>query len=279
VDEARKVPFVQALLWVLLGGLGAQLAGGFAAGVVQALLKARGAPAEGLSTSVVVVVPSVLVSGSSLIGIALLVPRLAGVPAQQALGLRPAPAISYAAAALGTVMLGPTADVLMRFMDTHFPGTTLEVVPMINQVVRAMPAALALPVFAILPGVSEELMFRGLLQNAVRRAGPAIAVSGVGFALFHVDPHHAAGVLPLGLFLAWVGHRCGTYVAIFAHTLNNAAAIFAVHSGTFDVGYGSETEMPWYWVPVSLAFVLFAVVVIARATRSGPPHSGPMGAL
>ena len=115
-----------------------------------------------------------------------------------------------------------------------------------------------------------------MLQNATRGRALPIVVSGVGFALFHIDPHHAAGVLPLGLFLAWVASRCGTLVTIFAHVSNNAAAVLAAHSPTFDVGYGTPQPMPWEWVPVSLSFVALSVLLIARASAPPgmPAHSG-----
>lgn len=274
--EDRKLPLWQAVLWVLLGGFAAQLAGAFVASVVQSLLAARGAVPEEVATDAVVVVPSIVVSGLCLTGVALLAPALAGLPARRALGLRAAPPLCYGAAAFGTVMLGPVADVLMRVMEQVLPEFTLDVVPMLQQVVRGVPVVLALLVFAVVPGISEELMFRGLLQNAVRGRVLPIVVSGFGFALFHVDPHHVAGVLPLGLFLAWVASRCGTLVTMFAHAANNAAAVAAAHSPTFDVGYGTDKPMPWEWVPVSLVLVASAALLIARATPapSVPAHSG-----
>jgi membrane protease YdiL (CAAX protease family) len=155
---------------------------------------------------------------------------------------------------------------MMRAMERALPGMTLGVVPLLNEVVAATPLLLAWPVFALMPGLSEELLFRGLLQRAAGRGAFAIGVSAVGFALFHVDPHHVAGVLPLGLFLAWVAARAGTLVTIFAHVVNNTAAIFAVRSETFDVGYGTEAPMPPSWVAVGLVLTVAAAWVILRET-------------
>ena len=53
----------------------------------------------------------------------------------------------------------------------------------------------------------------------------AVLVSGTAFALFHVDPVHVVGVLPLGLFLSWVAQRSNTSVTIFAHVANNSIAL------------------------------------------------------
>jgi membrane protease YdiL (CAAX protease family) len=162
-------------------------------------------------------------------------------------------------------------------MQQLLPDLSLGVVPMLQDIVRGLPLIVAFPVFALLPGVSEELMFRGLLQNAAARRTTGIAVSALAFSLFHLDPHHVAGVLPLGFFLAWVASRCGTFVTIVAHVLNNSAAIAAVHSQTFDVGYGTDEPMPWQWLPVSWLFVAGAARVIVRASAppGTPPHGDP----
>jgi membrane protease YdiL (CAAX protease family) len=272
----QRLPLWQAALWVMLGGMAAQLAGGFVSALLRTRLSARGAAPEATVNTAFVIVPSLAVSAACLIAVALLAPKVSGIPLAQALGLRRAPPSCYAAAAVGTIMLGPTADWLMRTMQRLFPELSLGVVPMLHEVVRGLPLIVAFPVFALLPGISEELMFRGLLQNAARRGWVAITVSALGFSLFHLDPHHIAGVLPLGFFLAWAASRCGTYVTMSAHVLNNSAAIAAVHSRTFDVGYGTDAPMPWQWLPISWAFVIASAAVIVRATsRAGtPPHGG-----
>ena len=144
----------------------------------------------------------------------------------------------------------------------------LGVVATLHQIVKQLSPLLAWPVFALLPGIAEELMFRGVLQNAARSRNLGIAVSALGFAAFHLDPHHVAGVLPLGFFLAWVGARCGTLVTIVAHIANNTLAILAVHSETLDVGYGTSEPMPWSWLPVSLA--------LGRARRARDRENCPV---
>lgn len=265
-----RLPLWQAALWVLLGGIGAQLAGGLVSGTLRAAFAARGMSAEQLDSSALVIVPALAVSGLSLIAVALMGAATSGERVREALQLRAAPPSCFAAAAFGTVMLGPAADFMMRLAQQLIPDLSLGVVPMLHELVRSVPLIVAVPAFALLPGVSEELMFRGLLQRAAGRGMAAIVISALAFSAFHLDPHHVAGVLPLGFFLAWVGSRCGTWVTIFAHVLNNGAAIAAVHSETLSVGYGTEREMPWPWLPASLLLVAASVFVITRATQ--PPE-------
>ena len=76
-------------------------------------------------------------------------------------------------------------------------------------------------------------------------------------------------------FLAWVASRCGTLVTMFAHVVNNTAAIAAVHSSTFDVGYGTESEMPWPWIPASLFLVALCAWAIVRSAPSVEPTPLP----
>ncbi|MFI5306446.1 MAG: CPBP family intramembrane glutamic endopeptidase [Polyangiales bacterium] len=260
------MPLWQAALWVLFGGLGAQLAAGSAAALVRAWLHARGLPASAHPPAAWLLAPAMLVQAGAMIFVCVLAPALAGLPVAAALGLRKISARSSIAAAVGTVALGPTADFLMRSMQTLLPKLNLGVLPMLHDLVRDLPWALSWPALALLPGVSEELMFRGLLQTAAERSGFAIGLSAIGFALFHVDPHHVVGVLPLGFFLAWVRSRCGTGATIVGHVANNSAAIAVVQSTTLDVGYGTDKPMPWQWLPVSLLITAACVVAIARET-------------
>ncbi len=82
---------------------------------------------------------------------------------------------------------------------------------------------------AIVPGVFEELLFRGyLLTRLAERWHPfwAILVSAIIFSIAHLDPLHSLGVLPLGLWLGAVAWRTGSvWPAVLCHIANNAMAI------------------------------------------------------
>jgi membrane protease YdiL (CAAX protease family) len=201
-------------------------------------------------------------------------PLLASLPVRETLGLRRAPLRVFVAAGLGTVLLGPIGDVCMTTLSQLFPKFSLGVVPALHDIAQGFAWPLLWPAFALLPGLAEELLFRGVLQRAIVRPGLAVLVSGLGFALFHVDPVHVVGVLPLGLFLAWVAQRSGTSVTIFAHVLNNSVAIATIQSATLDVGYGTDRPLPFAWVVASLCGVFLAARVIMRETAPLPPALG-----
>ncbi|MDH5674242.1 MAG: CPBP family intramembrane metalloprotease [Myxococcales bacterium] len=254
----------QALLWVLGAGVAAQLAGGLVATLMRTSLVGAGARAEQLQGSALVILPSMVASMGAMLGITLLSPLLSGRPLGPSLGLRPAHPASYLAAAAGTIALGPLGDLFMRTAEQLWPDATLDAVPMLRQLVQDSPLLYVWPVVALMPGLCEELLFRGLLQRAAPPGFAAITVSAVSFALFHVDPHHIAGVLPLGLFLAWVAERHGTWVSIVAHVANNSAAIAATSSAQFDVGYGTDVEMPLWWMLPGLGIAALCARVLVK---------------
>jgi len=192
---------------------------------------------------------------------------LSALPLQSALGLYSGSARVIAAASLGTIMLGPLGDRLMTWFSALFPGFTLGVVPALHELAQRLPLVWLWPTFALLPGLAEELLFRGVLQRSIANPRWAIALSGCGFALFHMDPVHVLGVLPLGLFLAWVAQRSSTLVSIAAHVVNNSVALLSIHHEALDVGYGSERPVPWSWLALSLLLFALACASVAHDTR------------
>lgn len=267
MDEAApRLRLGQALLWVVGGAFAAQVAGGSTADFLRALLEARGATAAQLEHAPLVIIPALAASGLALLTVSLFAPQVAGVPLARALNLRAAPLGTFVLAALGTVALGPTGDWLMRLAAELYPRATLGVVPMLNELVRATPLIIVWPAFALVPGVSEELAFRGLLLGASGNARLRLALSALLFAAFHVDPHHVVGVLPLGIFLAWVGARHGVLVTIGAHVTNNTIAIAMARAG-----HDSEEVAPFSWVAASWLIVLACAIPLARGRTGDKP--------
>lgn len=263
----RPSSFGRALFAVVVAFLFAQLLGQVAADVARSITHAS---RDALSASVVV--PSMLASELGLLVVALIVPLTAAKPVRAALGLEAARLPVVLAAAVGTIMLGPIGDRAMTLLSEHFPNFTLGVVPTLHELAQKLPLHLLWPAFAFLPGLAEELLFRGVLQRSLpsRRAG--ILVAGCAFALFHVDPVHVVGVLPLGLFLSWAAARSCTTVSVVAHVLNNSVALLSIQHADLDVGYGSDQELPAEYVVVSLIIFAIAAYALARLTREPEPR-------
>jgi membrane protease YdiL (CAAX protease family) len=85
---------------------------------------------------------------------------------------------------------------------------------------------------AALPGVVEELMFRGYLQTRLaERLSPlwAILLSALVFSAAHLDVIHIIGVLPLGIWLGAVAWRAGSiWPAVICHAVNNTVAVLGL---------------------------------------------------
>jgi membrane protease YdiL (CAAX protease family) len=134
---------------------------------------------------------------------------------------------------------------------------------------RSESLLLLIPVLAILPGVSEELFFRGMLQRAFANSALSVVGVSVVFALYHLDPPHVVATLPVGLYLGWLALRSNSsLLPVGVHVLNNTLAIMAVRSETLSFGYGTDQAVPVGWLVGSLVLAAFAVVALWRGTRN-----------
>lgn len=91
-----------------------------------------------------------------------------------------------------------------------------------NMVVMFLAIAVAAPVV-------EELLFRGLLQNALTKYLPvwgAIVLSSFLFSLVHLQPYAIPGLMSLSIAFGYLYHRTGSLrTNIILHMANNAFAL------------------------------------------------------
>ena len=119
--------------------------------------------------------------------------------------------------------------------------------------------AALLVAFALVPAICEEILFRGFLQSGLARSldrpASVVAASAFVFALFHLDPWRFAGVLGLGLFLAWLRLSTGSLLpSMTAHAASNVLSITMKAGGWLDDD-----------APGSLGSALVALVLLAAA--------------
>ncbi len=116
----------------------------------------------------------------------------------------------------------------------------------------------------LLPAVTEELFFRGVLFSALERCGtwPALLLSALAFALIHGDAGNFAGPLAAGLLYGYLTYVLeSVWPAIFAHMVSNALAWGL--SGFFDI-----IEALGLW-PLALLILVFCLCLFAAmATRA-----------
>lgn len=82
-------------------------------------------------------------------------------------------------------------------------------------------------VAALLPGLCEEILFRGVLQGILSRKGQwkAILITALLFSVFHLNPWNLLPAFFLGLLFGVLVVRTGSLVpAVMAHIVVNATA-------------------------------------------------------
>jgi uncharacterized protein len=136
--------------------------------------------------------------------------------------------------------------------------------------------AVNLFMIAIIPAISEELFFRGLLQRLLsewsRNIHAGILITSILFAAIHMQfygfiPRMLLGMI-FGYLFVWTG---SIWVPVFAHFLNNASAVivsFLISRGTIAPQYedfGSTDNL--FLVSGSVLLTLGLLYLVFRSRR------------
>lgn len=268
----------QGALGALVAYVTGQIAGGAAAMPALFYLMFSGPPPtdEHALTSLFlapgVYVPMLAATAAYQVAIPLGVVALARKDVWRGLGLHRVPLVPLLLAPIGMLALQPVSDLCVTVFARAFPRLTFGALDQLADLGRAGPFALMFLLMAVGPGVSEELIFRGLLQRSIERRWLAILVSALAFSFAHVDPHHVAGVLPIGFYLAWVAARSdSTWVTMAAHVVNNGVAVLSMRVDALNVGFGTDTPTPRWAVAAGLAVGALCIAGIAFSTRNTAP--------
>ena len=142
-----------------------------------------------------------------------------------------------------------------------------------------VPLIVSLFIVAVLPGVCEELLFRGFLLQGVRQKYSdisAIIFVGVLFGVFHLDPYRFLPVSLLGVLFGYMVVRTGSlFTGMIAHTINNSISILisygAYHAQHGEVFSGVQTEeLTWQAIVSSLVMLAIALPVFVLSLRALP---------
>jgi sodium transport system permease protein len=124
---------------------------------------------------------------------------------------------------------------------------------------------------AVLPGICEEIAFRGLLLHGLRRRfGPVMlaVVTGAIFGFFHVELFRLIPTAYLGMVLAAVTLLTGSiFPAMLWHALNNSVALVPAALGW----WSPDAAIPWwgYLLGVVGLIVSFAILWANRTPYPG----------
>lgn len=184
---------------------------------------------------------------------------LAGKPAASRLGLGPGglPFALVLLAALGTVGLSHTLDSILSASGLRDASVLAELDTQLHGA-RGIALLLAIIGLGFAPGISEEMLCRGLLQRGLvrRYGGPlGVGISALLFGAMHLEWVQGTAAALLGVYLGTVAHRAGSIrPAIFCHCCNNLVALAFGVSGA---GQGATVAS------AGLGFVVAATAFLA----------------
>lgn len=222
-----------------------------------------------------IVIPGQLV----FLGVAVGAASLSPLPGTTRLGLGRGklPGSSWFVFMLGTPIIG----LLGSYLVSSLAGETSEQLELVETMLRAhsqrfLPGLIV--IVAIVPGFVEELLFRGYLQRRLLGRWPpamAIGVSALMFSAAHMDPMHAFGVLPLGIWLGVIAWRAESiWPAILCHVVNN---VVAIGSATLqDAGHLEMAADPFSVALLAAGGPAF-LIACAVLARSGKYATGRAG--
>jgi len=115
-------------------------------------------------------------------------------------------------------------------------------VAVLLQSLNTQPWWLMMLVFAVTPGVVEELVFRGYIQSNTRGSIAKIAIlNGFLFAIMHLNPHQFVYTFVLGIIFAYmVYYTKSIWAGIIPHFLINGINVTLSHWAMGAVNNGYE---------------------------------------
>jgi len=120
---------------------------------------------------------------------------------------------------------------------------------------------------ALVPALSEEFLFRGLVQRSFEEATGglrAAVIAGVIFGAYHLNPFGIVPLVVLGVFFGYIVYRSGNILlAVTAHFFNNFIACTAVYLSLNDdfivLRPGGDAKA----AIIFANFILFTLVFVA----------------
>lgn len=146
-----------------------------------------------------------------------------------------------------------------------------------------VPFLITFILVAILPGVCEELFFRGFLLRGLRAKCSdwfSIILAGILFGVFHIDPYRLVPVTLLGILFGYMVVKTGSiFTGMIAHSTNNGIIIllsYVASTAGEDLPFSpsSPEEVPLLQIIPSLVpLIAIALLVFIAGLRALPRAS------
>ncbi len=127
-------------------------------------------------------------------------------------------------------------------------------------------------IIGILPGIGEELIFRGILQKQIgemfKNPVLAIWIAAFIFSAIHLQFEGFLPRLVLGAVLGYLYYWTGNlWVPIIAHAFNNAIQVCMIYITDMDIStidQQSSDQLKWWMIPLSLVVMFFIYTIIKK---------------
>jgi membrane protease YdiL (CAAX protease family) len=206
--------------------------------------------------------------------------RRYGLDPREAFNLRAPPTMAWPA-----VLVGAPSTLVLGIGLAEAVNTWLFPVPpeLIEAFGRSLVGEGQLPLWqlllfvAVMPGIFEELAFRGVLVHGLKKQLRPVALAltvGVVFGLFHVSLFRIFPTAWLGIVLTAVTLLTGSVLPAMAwHLLNNAIAIVPAGAGWVS----ADATLPVWAYPLALvgALVSFGLLWWSRRPLPGMKRQAP----
>ena len=160
----------------------------------------------------------------------ILIAKMLSMPAKEAFPMRRSrPGILLAAigCCLGASVLGVYLSSLMAALFQNIASVTPTMPDLLPELPDRITLIVRLLSLTFVASIFEELLFRGVIMQALRRYGDvfALVMSSVLFALTHQNMVQAPNAFVAGLVLGYFTFRTGTLIVpIVMHLVNNTFA-------------------------------------------------------
>ena len=166
---------------------------------------------------------------------------------------------------------------------------------MYEQTVQMLAGSHSLPellfvivIIAVIPAISEELLFRGVIQRSLEKGLTPVygyVVTGIIFGAYHLNPFAIVPLALLGIYLGFLANKSDSiWVSSSAHFFNNMLACVAAYFhiddsavGTTDPEFMNPREMLIWFIIMSTIFAastyMFLKVTKPKEEIVQPPNS------
>lgn len=158
----------------------------------------------------------------------------------------------------------------------ELPSSALQSAEMMRETLLSLPPGIMLLLIAVIPAISEELLFRGFLLHGLRtstRKWPAIIVSAIIFGIFHFFLFKFIVTATLGVLLGYLCWQSRSILpSIVAHMLHNTIVAMSIYPAfTERLGIDSsvmdDSHLPAHVIIIAGIMFTIGLVLI---TRPGP---------